>query len=256
MLTLSLQNIIYTTLNSRTWCATAQIASPLLSLTYNCPTSSKPLAPFTPLSCLTKLYSHAFYQLDNNINSLLSARQIAQNRRRQQRKGVRLLLQLLLVKIGITETLDESQFPYRLSNSGYYVCFSHSGGVDIASSQLTDKVAVIISADRAVGIDIEIQDIAWQVAQRFYHPAEIEILADLAIYQRNIIVRWLWQLKESFIKIYQYKLAQGLGMSYAEIIPKLIASLNEDYSTDTVISNTRNGYQITVLPCQQTVVVF
>ena len=256
MLTLSLQNIIYTTLNSRTWCATAQIASPLLSLTYNCPPSSKPLAPFTPLSCLTKLYSHAFYQLDNNINSLLSARQIAQNRRRQQRKGVRLLLQLLLVKIGITETLDESQFPYRLSNSGYYVCFSHSGGVDIASSQLTDKVAVIISADRAVGIDIEIQDIAWQVAQRFYHPTEIEMLADLAIYQRNIIVRWLWQLKESFIKIYQYKLAQGLGMSYAEIIPKLIASLNEDYSTGTVINNTRNGYQITVLPCQQTVVVF
>lgn len=253
---LSLQNVIYTPLKSKTWCATAQIVSPLLTLTYNCSTSSKPLAPFTPLSCPIELSSHAFYRLDNNVNNPLSAQQMAQNRRQQQRKGVRLLLRSLLINIGINDTLDDTKFPYQLSKSGYYVCFSHSGGVDISSGQPIDKVAVIISAHRAVGIDIEIQDIAWHVAQRFYHRDEIEILSDLPMYQRSIIAKWLWQIKESSIKIHHYKLAQGLGMSYAVIIPKLLANLDTDDSADNTIRDIQTDYKITILPYQQTVIVF
>lgn len=253
---LSLQNIIYTTLNSKIWFATAQIDSPLLALGGSWSSSSKLLAPFIPLSYPIKLCSHIFYRTTINIHNSLSARQIAQIRRQQQRKGVRLLLQSLLTNIRIADTLDDSKFPYRLKKSGYYVCFSHSGHSDIASSQPTDKVAVIISAHRAVGIDIEVQDIAWSVVQRFYHRDEIKMLIDLPMYQRNIVAKWLWQIKESFIKINQYKLAQGLGISYAVIIPKLVVCLNADDSKDSTISDIQTDYKIKILRDQFTVVVF
>lgn len=256
MFILSLKNIVYTTLNSKTWCATAQVVSSCLTATYDYHQSSTLLAPFTPLSYPIEIFSRTFFPLSNHINLPLSARQIAQNRRQQQRKGVRLLLQSLVTEIGITDTLNDFKFPYQLSKSGYYVCFSHSGDSDIVSGQPTDKVAVILSAYRAVGIDIETQDIAWHVAQRFYHPDEIEKLLDLTIHQRNIITKWLWQIKESFIKIYQYTLAQGLGISYTETIPKLLNDLNRNYPTDIIISATQTDYQIMILPDQQTVVVF
>ncbi|MGO1966138.1 MAG: hypothetical protein ACTH23_06755, partial [Moraxellaceae bacterium] len=57
----------------------------------------------------------------------LSARNIAHHQRQIQRKGVRLLLQNLLDQLHIHDTLDETAFPYRLINSTYYVCFSHTG---------------------------------------------------------------------------------------------------------------------------------
>ena len=223
MPTVVLQHLTYTQLSDKTWCATAHIVDPQIIIS----SGSEPL----------------------------SAPQIAHYRRQQQRQGVRLLLTHLLIKVGISDTLEESQFPYRLTKSGYYVCFSHSSCTALAGNHET-KVAVIISDRRAVGIDIETQPITWQVAERFYDPAEITILNKLPIAQRDTISKWLWQLKESYIKIHQYTLAQGLVQSYAALIPKLIAGLDKNSSAITMIYDKQADYQIAVLPTQQTLIVF
>lgn len=192
---------------------------------------------------------HIYYTQLDPMSWCLTAHIVEQQpytKRQQQRNGVRQLLQLLLDKLGITDSLDDSCFPYRLSNSRHYVCFSHS----------VNKIAVVISTRRAIGIDIEVQDIAWHIAQRFYHPSEIAILAELPIEQRAIISKLLWQLKESFIKIHQYKLAQGLGLSYVSIIPELINSFDRDNRLPVIINDSKTGYQIAILALQQTVIVF
>ncbi len=244
-----LRHIYYTPLDSMTWCATAQVQPPLQSIVW--PTLFQPLAP--NILCSYHVRLHDFYWQQHSSQRKLSALKNAANKRQQQRSGVRLLLQYLLSKLGITDTLDESQFPYRLVNSRYYVCFSHSG-----NSQLNDKVAVVISLRHAVGIDIEVQDVAWHVAQRFYHPNEIASLNKLSIAERAHISKYLWQLKESFIKIHQYKLAQGLGIDYSYTIPKLIDSITaHDFAmTPIIIKNKHTDYQITILPLQQVVVIF
>ncbi|WP_227516747.1 4'-phosphopantetheinyl transferase family protein [Psychrobacter sp. DAB_AL43B] len=187
---------------------------------------------------------------------------MAYNQRQQQRAGVRLLLQSLLNKLNISDNLDDSSFPYRLNTSQYFVCFSHTGAssknTDIKPNNeryLDDKVAVIISRHRAVGIDIETNDVAWHVAQRFYHRNEITILQALPIIQRNNVVKLLWQIKESFIKVYQYKLAQGLGMDYSSLIPELINRIKEDVPLVVVIDSEEN-YHIALIPSQQTVIVY
>ncbi|TXD98043.1 4'-phosphopantetheinyl transferase superfamily protein [Psychrobacter frigidicola] len=254
MPTLYLQDICYTQLDSITWCATAKLIRPI-------PTSIwsdlfKPLAPFDLLLNYMPFNSKTLLWQINNPKNQLSTPQIAHNRRQQQRKGVRLLLHSLITKLNINDTLNESQFPYRLMNSGYYVCFSHSGMDGLGSGQSNDKVAVAISYRRTIGIDIETQNIAWTVAQRFYHPAEIDFLVKLPIEQRLVIVKWLWQIKESFIKIYHYKLAQGLGMNYMAIIPDLMAGLNKDCTTNFLINDNKSDYQIVILSSQQMLVIF
>ena len=250
MPTLSPHHICYTQLDAVTWCATAPLLTPLSQL-LPCLWSefSKPLALFIPLSYPIELNCLSWQIC--MVNNPLSVHELARIKRQQQRNGVRLLLKTLLHKLAIMDTLDESKFPYRLVNSGYYVCFSHSG-----NGYLNNSVAVVISRRRAVGIDIETQDIAWRVAQRFYHPLETTILAALPVSQRMVIAKWLWQFKESFIKIHQYKLAQGLGMDYVPIVLALIDALNEDDSSLILISDNQSDYQIAILPYQQTVVIF
>lgn len=192
------------------------------------------------------------------------------NKRQWQRTGVRLLLQQQLLTLNIEDRLDDGRFPYQLNHSRYYICFSHSA----------DKVAVTISARRATGVDIETQDINWRVAERFYHADELKLLAKLPIEQQNILARWLWQIKESVIKVQQYTLAQGLGMNYAAILPELLDTTETIASIDTVTYdtaiNTRHPliidkinidkattglnldchYQLAILPQQQTVIVY
>ena len=73
--------------------------------------------------------------------------------------------------------------------------------------------------------------------------------------QRDIIAKLLWQIKESFIKIYQYTLAQGLGIDYAYLINDLIVAMEKQPSL-TVITDHKLSYQIAVLSTQQTIVVF
>ena len=256
----SLYHIQYTQLDPMTWCATAQVKAPVQS--NNLYLLSTSLALWTPNRFVNFCHFKWHYQISQTP---LSVRDIASNQRQQQRTGVRILLKSLLNKLKIIDSLDESDFPYRLINSQYYVCFSHTGASSKKSSTtpkheknldtVKNKVAVIISRHRTVGIDIEINEVAWHIAQRFYHSNELTILQKLPITQRNNIVKLLWQIKESFIKIHQYKLAQGLGMDYSSLILNLINSSKED-TPSKVITDYDANYHIALLPSQQTVIIY
>lgn len=150
------------------------------------------------------------YKLPIEQDVLTQARQ----QRQRQRAGVRALLRYLLNDLAIVDTLNDSYFPYRLVNTGYYICFSHSG----------NSVAVALSKTCAVGIDIETHAVKWRVAQRFYHADDIRQLQILPMAQRAQASQWLWQIKESLIKIHQYTLAQGLGIYYPNLVAALIAA--------------------------------
>lgn len=201
------------------------------------------------------MFTHLYHTSPDTMTAYavaqLSKRHPCQDKRQWQRIGVRMLMQQLLDSLGIIDTLDESQFPYRLTDSGYYVCFTHSN----------ESVAVIISRQRRVGIDIEVQDIKWQVARRFYHTDEIAILSILAVAQRDFITKWLWQIKESFIKVNQHTLAHGLGINYVTIVPVLLTMLTETTPLPIKIQtkNSRTphqNYHIMIVPSQQLVMVF
>ena len=239
MQTLNLHNIKYTQLNPMTWCATAQVTAP---------------------------FSQNRMDLLSN-SPVLSARETAYQQRQQQRAGVRLLLCCLLNKLDIIDSLDDLSFPYRLVNSQYYVCFSHTG----ASSQnnstqlnreksfggLDNKVAVVISCPRPAGIDIETNNVKWGVAKRFYHTNEIAILQTLTITQRDTVAMLLWLIKECFIKIHQYTLAQGLGMDYSYLITGLVNGIEAQAQLSLLAFNDdKTGYYLVLLPKQQTVIVY
>ena len=232
MQTLNLHNIQYTQLNPMTWCATAEVTAP---------------------------FSQNRVDLLSN-SPVPSARETAYHQRLQQRAGVRLLLQSLLDKLNIIDSLDDISFPYRLVDSQYYVCFSHTGASSkFATNEniiehLDNKVAVVISHHCPAGIDIEVNNVKWQVVQRFYHANEIVILQTLPTVQRDIIAKLLWQIKESFIKIYQYKLAQGLGIDYSYLIADLIRGVTSN-SPLLVFSDNKSNYYITLSLYQQTVIV-
>ena len=233
---LNLHNIQYTQLNPMTWCATAEVTAP---------------------------FSQNRVDLLSN-SPVPSARETAYHQRMQQRAGVRLLLQSLLDKLNIIDSLDDTSFPYRLVDSQYYVCFSHTGASNKPANHkhknekafegLDNKVAVVISPYCPAGIDIELNNVKWQVVQRFYHANEIVILQTLPTVQRDIIAKLLWQIKESFIKIYQYKLAQGLGIDYSYLIADLIRGVTSN-SPLLVFSDNKSNYYITLSLYQQTVIV-
>lgn len=260
----SLHHIQYTQLDPMTWCATAQVSASVQSNNLDLLTTS--LALLTPNRFSTFDINLCHFKCHYQISQTpLSVRDIASNQRQQQRAGVRLLLQSLLNKLDITDSLDESDFPYRLINSQYYVCFSHTGAssknrpIAPKHGKLSDTVenivAVIISRHRAVGIDIEINEVAWHVAQRFYHSNEIAILQKLPIIQRDYIVKLLWQIKESFIKIHQYKLAQGLGMDYSSLVAELVNRSKENLPL-VIVTGYEANYHIALLSFQQTVIIY
>lgn len=253
---LHLHNIQYTQLDDMTWCAAAQVTAP---------------APLNPPDSLNPLSHSALFSHNRTATASLSARELAHYQRQQQRAGVRLLLQSLLNRLDITDTLDDSDFPYRLINSQYYVCFSHTGAQsktihsknvstqrknEKLSDDLSNKVAIVISAHRPAGIDIETNHVEWQVAQRFYHASEIAVLQKLSTVQRDTAAKLLWQLKESFIKIHQYKLAQGLGMDYSYLIADLINGNSKKKPPLIVIKDTKSDYRIALLLSQQIVIVY
>jgi len=203
--------------------------------------------------------------------TLRSVPELARRQRQQQRQGVRQLLKELLKKLEIDDILDESSFPYRLVNSQHYVCFSHTGpGISkqsaelnqISFTRLNSKIAVVISRQRPAGIDIESNNIAWHVVNRFYSESELAILQELPTDQRERTAKLLWQIKESFIKVNQYTLAQGLGMDYSYLIPSLIEN-DKEVNSPSILSaiaiedtNYQSTYRITALQSQQTVVIF
>lgn len=261
---LNLTELHYTQLDSTTWCATAQVSETLWlnfeALKAQVSWLLMAHAPYIHFYNFTELYWE--YYASPHI---ISARQMAHHQRQLQRQGVRQLLQKLLARLKIDDTLDESHFPYRLRESRYYVCFSHTGidnnnDINKKSSQslniqLGSHVAVIISSRRPVGIDIENSNIAWRVVQRYYSVNEIELLESLSIIQRDYVAKLLWQIKESYIKIQQYTLAQGLGKDYAHLVIDLIDSMNEP-SSMKIILDRQTQYYIVVLPTQKMVVVF
>lgn len=269
MSSLKLRDIDYQQLDATTWYASAQIITPCF-LNYPVLLSDLPLL-FNPSLFLNtsveKLRHMQWRQMQwYRIPTVsLSTREIAHRQRQQQRTGVRLLLQSLLNKLEMIDTLDDASFPYRLANSQYYVCFSHTGAHNkIISNQhkknkpfdyLDNKVAVVISAHRPVGIDIEINAVKWLVAQRFFHVNEMAILQTLPPMQRNIIAKLLWQIKESFIKVFQYKLAQGLGKDYSHLIADLIKGATRK-SPLLAINDNESNYRIALLYFQQIVIVY
>lgn len=237
MQNLTLHDIHYTELDpvTMTWCATAEVRA------------------------------HHHYH-NQKTNTCLSAPQIAYNQRQLQRTGVRLLLQALLKKLAINDSLDESSFPYRLIDSQYYVCFSHTSSSNKNAAHIQNdrkdsdipsiKVAVIINSHRASGIDIEINTVKWLVAQRFYHPKELTILQTMSLIQRDYVIKYLWQIKESFIKIHQYTLAQGLGMDYSAVIGDLIKSFEDNLPVLVMTDDDNSSYRIASIDSQQTIIVY
>ena len=235
MQNLMLDDIHYTELDpvTMTWCATAQVRA------------------------------HSCHNQQTDTH--LSVPQIAYNQRQLQRMSVRLLLQALLKKLTISDSLDESSFPYRLIDSQYYVCFSHTSCHSKNATRIQNdreesdipsiKVAVVINSHRASGIDIEINTVKWLVAQRFYHPEELTILQTMPLLQRDYVIKYLWQIKESFIKIHQYTLAQGLGMDYSAIIADLVKQSTDNLSLLTITDDT-SGYRIAAIDSQQTVIIY
>ena len=223
------------------------------------------LDPVTMTWCATAEVRASHYYHNQKTNTYLSASQVAYNQRQLQRTGVRLLLQALLKKLAINDSLDESSFPYRLIDRQYYVCFSHTSSSNKNAAHIQNdredshipsiKVAVIINNHRASGIDIEINTVKWQIAQRFYHPKELIILQTMSLIQRNHTIKYLWQIKESFIKIHQYTLAQGLGMDYSAIIADLIKQSTDNLPLLT-IADDASGYRISAIDSQQTIIVY
>ena len=269
MSTLKLRDIDYQQLDATTWYASAQIITPSF-LNYPVLLSDLPLLFHPNLlldTSVEKLRHMQWRQMQwYRIPTVsLSTREIAHRQRQQQRTGVRLLLQSLLNKLEMIDTLNDASFPYRLANSQYYVCFSHTGAHNkIISNQhkknkpfdyLDNKVAVVISCHRPAGIDIETNNVAWRVAKRFYHTNEIAILQTLTITQRDTVAKLLWQIKESFIKVFQYKLAQGLGKDYSYLIADLISGATSK-SPLLDINDNKSNYRIALLRHQQTVIVY
>ena len=171
---IDLTHIEYTQLDFATWCATAQVNG--LSKAMNArdiwQKSHWWSISDTSTKTFTKLAHFNWHRFEASIPS--SVRSIAHQQRQLQRQGVRQLLKELLNTIRVDDVLDESGFPYRLSHSQYYVCFSHTNAhkkTDTKLSQKTgstlySKVAVAISRYNPVGIDIESNAIAWHVAKR------------------------------------------------------------------------------------------
>lgn len=261
---LNLTHVQYTQLDPMTWCATAQV-SECLSINFQSLWNKSLRSAINPISHVN---FHKLYKLNWHYclpPVILSTREIAQHQRQLQRKGVRLLLQQLLCELKLSDTLDESNFPYRLIGSKHYVCFSHTGikahndinkdAVQTINTPSNSKVTVVISRHRPIGIDIETNPVTWHVVQRFYSEHEMAALQSLLPLQREIIAKLLWQIKESFIKIHQYKLAQGLGVDYSYLIADLIHAIREP-SPLMVIADIKSDYRIAVLSAQQTIVIF
>ena len=267
MPTLRLTHVQFTQLQPMTWCATAQVSeSPYLK---HQDLWSKSLGRLIADDSYinTDISTNKWYECSWQYytpTEKSSVCDIARNQRQLQRKGVRLLLQQLLNKLALNDILDESDFPYQLVDSNYYVCFSHTGAnhndvnrklAQKINPALDSEVAVVISHQRPSGIDIETSHVAWHVAKRFYSDNEIAVLQSLSVLERTTIAKLLWQIKESFIKIHQYKLAQGLGVDYSYLIGDLIDTIREQAPLG-VLTDHKSLYQIAVLSMQQTVVVF
>lgn len=178
-------------------------------------------------------------QIENTMPANMGEPQLV-----RQRSAVRQLLQTMLARLDIDDELDDSEFPYRLRENRYYVCFSHSN----------NKVAVALSCRRHIGLDIEDREVPWTVAKRFFHNHEITVLKSLSKDQRLRFIQTLWQIKESYIKINNDKLTMGLGIDYSHILTRILG-INTNTLSLVTIEDSKTDYKITLLNREKTVVV-
>lgn len=201
-----LHNIQYYELNSNCWCATAQLnpsdslGSDLTSLL--CPSSKPAQLASTGSSLGSEI---PYLQSYHNVTII-------------QRFGVRRLCYALLSHLKIKDEVDDSKYPYRLKQLGYYVCFSHS----------KEFVAVILHAHHPAAVDIERGDVSLAVAARFYHADDLLELQQLAREDQANVCRMLWQLKECVVKIQQTLLIPTLGQNHADYVAPLAQFLAQN----------------------------
>ena len=138
---------------------------------------------------------------------IASAQMVQQSSNRAQQKNaqsacVRLLLQLAMQRFDIVGEFYDHAYPYRIQSSDkcYFVSFTHSN----------NQVGLIISLTPCA-IDIEIKDIKHSIAERYFHPNEIEMLSNLSCIDKQKLINFLWRLKECRIKLLQDQLYTGMG---------------------------------------------
>lgn len=163
---------------------------------------------------MPKLHSVIFLQPAPQV-IIASAQMAQQSSNRAQQKNaqsacVRLLLQIAMQRFDIVGELCDHAYPYHIQSSDrrYFVSFSHS----------KNQVALIISLSPCA-IDIETKDIKHNIAERYFHPDEIEMLSNLSCIDKQNLINFLWRLKECRIKLLQDQLYTGMG---ADMTPYLI----------------------------------
>ena len=114
--------------------------------------------------------------------------------------GAWLLLEYALCANGISKAdvaLNRFGKPYLKNRNDVFFNLSHSG----------DFVMCAVS-DGEVGCDVQVmKDIDFKMAERFFHPREVGMLASLHEDEKRNFFYRVWTLKESVIK------ALGMGMS-------------------------------------------
>lgn len=169
-----------------------------------------------------------------SIHSKLSKKQ----RHHHQRLMVRRLLNMMLNKLGIMDTLDSSQYPYRLYKQQYQVSFSHS----------QNWVACAISRHHPIGIDIEKNPIDNHIAKRFFHPNTSSQLATLNIHEQHLYKQLCWMLAEALLKKNQGKqLGVFLRQDYSWIISQLLPIIVQSTQCKN-LANKIDAQQISLIP--------
>lgn len=129
-----------------------------------------------------------------------------------QRQAVRKLLAKYQ-----NDALFIERHPYQLlGKKRRFVSFSHSG----------NKVALIISP-APCGIDIETRPIGCHVAERFFHPNELDYIASFANNEKSTVIKQLWQIKECMVKLQNTTLSQLISQDMTEYDKAITGSVRQ-----------------------------
>ena len=150
---------------------------------------------------------------------------------RLQQQMVRVLLQTMLDKLNIVDTLDSSRYPYRLHKHQYFVSFSHSQNwVACAMSQNT------------IGVDIEKSPINDTIFQRYFHPNATTQLMQLNGQKKDSYKQISWMLAEALLKKNQGKqLATYLRYDFTDAVSDLMKQMTCNNAINNAINNTINN---------------
>lgn len=148
------------------------------------------------------------------IDRLANYQAILPNKQAKASWACRQLLANFQQNHALVAPLYEQGFPYYFiyQQTKYFVSFSHS----------REQIAVLISPCQNIGVDIEDKMISYQVAERFFHQAELFWLNSLSKSKQNTAMSLLWTLKESLIKtgLKADSLVKGLGKNIFDEVPQ------------------------------------